>query len=239
MADEGGGGGGFTGLFREHPLIMAISVVVIALIAYMASKSGGSGSGTTVIAQPAADPNASNNAAAITEANIAAGSANVGTAASLIGEESTNAAGLRSNLAQIEGSRQVGLAQIEADLAASEAQTAAAVTISGQQTSAQLEAARITAQSQAAANAGTNSAQGSTTAAPNPSNLPPSLAGGGIAAVGNFNAANPGANPNPNAAAAQAQGQAWIDQKTAQIKQAQQDSTNLAKKIFAWAVSWL
>lgn len=155
-------GGGFGGLFKEHPVVMAVSVVAVALIAYLSSRKSGGGSGTAVIANPAVDPNAGTNAAAITQANIAAGAANVNTAANLIGAESTNAANLRGALAGAEVGRQVGLSQIEASLLASENADAAQVTIAQGANAAQLEAARITAAAQTAANQATNGAVNNT-----------------------------------------------------------------------------
>jgi hypothetical protein len=231
MADENGGG--FTGLFKEHPVIMVVSVVAVALIAWLASRSNSSGAGSAVIVQPANDPNASTNAAAIAQANIAAGAANISTGASLIGAESTNAAALRSSLATSEAARQVGLSQIEASLLASEHSDNAQVAISNAQTAAALEAQRITAAAMTAANVGTNTAV---------NNTPVMQAGGFTLQGSGSNLGAPGSSidpSNPDAAAAQAAGAAWAQNISDQIRQKQQDSTNLAKKIFTWALSYL
>lgn len=196
MAEDGGGGGGFTGLFKEHPWAMMGAVIAVALIAYLSSRGGGSGSSTTVLAQPAADPNASNNAAAITEAGIAAGAANVSTAANLIGSEASTAANLRGSLAQSEVSRQVGLAQIDASLAAEENQAEAQIQIASSNNATELAAAQATAAATSAANQAASSAPTSTPVINGTGSVPTAiqLFGSGLQSQG---PSRTGANPVP------------------------------------------
>src|SRR5262252_1672599 len=124
---------------------MGAAVIGVALVAWLSSRSSGSSS-SAVVPQPAADPNAGNNAAAIEEANIAAGAANASTFGALLGEQGQTAAALRSNLAGSEVSRQLGLAEIEAELQATESNNAANVSIAGINANAATAAASITAQ---------------------------------------------------------------------------------------------
>lgn len=170
------------GEVKKNPAWLFAAVAVVALLAYLSSRNSVPQQATFAGGGAAApvDPQA----AAIEEAAIGAGQANVNTLASLIGQENSNQSALAGSLAQTSAARDtslaqteeqrvtslaqtaatqaIDLAQIDAALQASTAQTAAGVTIAQGNNSATVQAASINSQSAqqiAQINAGTEAAR--------------------------------------------------------------------------------
>lgn len=143
-----------TTFLKERPVIAGGIVLAVALLAYLASRKNGSGDDTAYAfrgdAAAAIDPNA----AAISQAAISAGTANIQTIAGLAGLQDTNANALNAQLAQTSAARDVSLSGISANLRAalfsteaqrdeSLAQTAAGVTVAQDANATALEQSRI------------------------------------------------------------------------------------------------
>lgn len=124
---------------KEHPMVLAAGVVLVAALAYHASRAS---SGGTVMVTSNGTPTTDPNAAAVQEATIQAGAQNVQTLASLI-----------ANTTQTGAQRDVALATTEAQQEATDRATNAAVTLGLAQTDAQRAVAAFTAQAQADATA--------------------------------------------------------------------------------------
>ncbi len=99
---------------EKHPVVVALAVTLVAFLAWMQSRNqpatvteytfAGGGKARAI------DPNA----AAIEQAAIQAGVANLGTIAQLVGLQDSNSAALRGSLAQTEAARATSLAQTDA-----------------------------------------------------------------------------------------------------------------------------
>lgn len=105
-----------TTVLKEHPVAAGGVLLGVALLAYFQSKSSSNGARSESYqyrGEVAAgiDPNA----AAIEQAAISAGTANLGTIASLVGLQDTNRTALAGSLAQTGAARDVQLAQTDAE----------------------------------------------------------------------------------------------------------------------------
>lgn len=143
--------GNVSELFQKHPWAIFAAIFVVALLAYLSSRNSTSGvsdttfTGGGVIAPPM-DPNE----AAIEQARISAGQANIGTLAALVlGSEQTNAE-LTASVTGTNASQEVADRQTNASQEVTDAQTAAGVTVAGINANSQITAARITANAQSA-----------------------------------------------------------------------------------------
>lgn len=106
---------------EQHPMMIGLAIAGVAVLAYLSrNSSAAQATGGGVVANTL-DPNA----AAVQEANIAAGSSNLGLLASLIGGARTTDAQLALGENESDNALQGSLAETSAQLTASLASTAA------------------------------------------------------------------------------------------------------------------
>lgn len=108
---------GFDGLgetVEKHPALIALAVAFVAFLAWMQSRNQPVTTREYTFAGGGAARAIDPNAAAISEAAISAGVANLGAVAQLVGLQDSNHSALTASLTQTGASRDLGLAETEA-----------------------------------------------------------------------------------------------------------------------------
>lgn len=139
---------GFMQTLEEHPLVIGAVAIGVVLLAFLHSSAGSSSSGGGVTVYGSTSQPLDPNVAAIDEAQIAAGTTNISTIASVIGGINTTNAEETTSLASTQANLEASIAQTDAEQEVEDAQTAAGVTINSQNNAANIAAANITATTQ-------------------------------------------------------------------------------------------